>query len=158
VNLKLENQRQVIVHTVDVESDAEIAPDAVIWNGCVYRYVRTDGLFDQKKHVYREASVLTLAKPGEAAPEPDEKVLEIAQAQLDASARARAEGARKIEITLTAKQAALLQRAREHGGYPNFKAALLAGLDALEKGGVLSNDALLALLAKRLRSARVDAA
>jgi hypothetical protein len=84
--------------------------------------------------------------------------VEIARTKAEAEARARAEGARQFTLTLTAKQAEKLQRVREQGGYPNFKAALLAGLEAIEKGGVLNNDALLALLAKRLRGARADAA
>lgn len=159
MNLKLENQRQVIVHTVDVEVEADPPPDAVIWETRLYRYVRTDGVWDQKKHVYREATVLTLAdQNGTAAPETDEAILEIARTKAEAEARERAEGARQFTLTLTAKQSEKLRRVREQGGYPNFKAVLLAGLEAIEKGAVLNNDALLALLAKRLRGARADAA
>ncbi len=158
MNLKLENQRQVIVHTVDVEADPDAPPDAVVWESRVYRYVRTDGLFDQKKHVYREATIVVVADPAVASGGADETVTELAQAQLHAEARARAEGARKLEVTLSARQTALLQRVRAQGGYPNFKATLIAGLDALDKGVTLNNEALLGLLAKRLRGARTDAA
>src|SRR5689334_23844640 len=56
VQIKLETQRGEAVHTADTAFDND-PPDVVFWNGRTFRLLRTDGVWDHKKHVYREASV-----------------------------------------------------------------------------------------------------
>jgi hypothetical protein len=153
VNIKLETQRGALIRNVELAIDGE-PPDVMIWGIRAFRYTRTDGVWDQKKHVYREATLCSLNEAGDAAAGADlvdQSLEELARASAEDSARAELDSARKITLTLTGKQADLLQRVRASGAFPNNKAALIAGLDAIDRAGPLSNDALLALLAKRLR-------
>jgi hypothetical protein len=41
-------------------ADAKTPADVITLKGVTYRYVRTDGLWDRKVHVYKEASVKRL--------------------------------------------------------------------------------------------------
>lgn len=134
VNVKLEDARGALLHAADVPNGDGEPPDVVAWGGRVFRFARTDGLWDQKKHVYREASLLDLGGE-EAAP-----VVEAVE-----------EDTTRISATLSEAQAALLKRVRQRGSYANNKAALLAGLDALDHQVALSNEALISMIAKRLR-------
>jgi hypothetical protein len=155
VNIKLETQRGALIHSAELALEGE-PPDVLIWGARAFRFVRTDGVWDQKKHVYREGTVCSLNKAGDAA-----AAGELAAQQMEAFTRATTEnavlaeldGARQVTLNLTAKQSDLLTRARVKGGFTNYKATLLAGLEAIDKAGPLTNDALLALLAKRLRGA-----
>lgn len=150
MNIKLESLRGEVVHAAEGAFDAD-PPDVVRWNGRIYRFVRTDGIFDQKKHVYREASVHDLpgtAQDGavngvETAPTP-EPPLNGKKVKDD----------RQVSANLTAAQAALLKRVKARGAYGSPKAALIAGLEALDEKHDMSNDALLKLLAERLDDTR----
>lgn len=157
MNIKLEAQRGGGVQTFDVSSESD-PPDVIFWDNRVFRYQRTDGVWDQKKHVYKEASAACLSEDGS-------KLQPAAIGELAAPAAPQPpapdadfdEELRKVSLSLTAPQADMLKRMRERGGFPSNKAALLAGLEALERGGALSNDALLAMLSKRLRGVDVGA-
>lgn len=152
VNIKLEALRGGGVQTFEVAAESE-PPDVIFWDNRVFRYQRTDGVWDQKKHVYRESTARSLSKDGSklhqasvgkysapprAEPPPPDTT------EIDAEAR-------KLSLSLTAGQLEQLKRVRERGGYPSSKAALVAGLELLERGGAISNDALLNMLSKRLR-------
>jgi hypothetical protein len=137
VNIKLETPRGEAVHAAQVAFAAD-PPEIMLWNGRVFRLLRTDGVWDRKKHVYREAEVHDLG----SAPAPAEPAASVngKKAKTD----------RRLSAVLTPAQAALLKRVRARGAYASPKAALLAGLEALDKKHSLSNDALLKLLAERL--------
>jgi hypothetical protein len=155
VNIKLEEQRGGAVHTFDVATETT-PPDVVFWDNRVFRYLRTDGVWDQKKHVYREATAHSLTDAGDKFVTPN-GVPHITVPHLEApreGADDEVEDIRKLNVSLTAKQAALLQQVRDAGGYASNKAAIIAGLEELEKASALSNEALLTLLAKRLRGMR----
>ncbi len=141
MNLKLEGRRGGLVHTLEAAIEEGEPPETIIWNRRVFRFARTDGVWDQKKHVYREATVFDA---GESATEESAE-----SACADAH---EPEDTRSVSLNLSPPQAALLQRVRDRGGYANNKAALLAGLKLLDSAGVMNNEALLALLAKRLRA------
>ena len=153
MNIKLETQRGEAVHAAEAAFEAD-PPDVVVWNGRIFRFVRTDGIWDQKKHIYREASVHDLggspqdgAVNGvdtEAAPPAPGPVLNGKKAKPD----------RQISAVLTTAQAALLKRVKTRGAFTSPKAALIAGLEALDEKHTLSNDALLKLLAERLDDTR----
>ena len=151
VNIKLETQRGEMVHAANAVFEAD-PPDVMLWNGQVFRFLRTDGVWDQKKHVYRQSSVHDLGGLVDAAPEPD--AASPAQASLTGK---RFRSDRQISATLTAAQAALLKRVRARGAHASTKAALIAGLEALEKKHAMSNDALIALLSERLGETRTEA-
>lgn len=139
MNVKLEDARGALLHAADLPARGEGEPPEVIsWCGRMFRFARTDGLWDQKKHVYREASFLDLG--GEAEPETE-------------AAPVEEEDTAHISASLTAAQSDLLKRVRQLGQFPNNKAALMAGLDALEHQSALSNEALISMIAKRLRGA-----
>lgn len=136
MNVKLEDARGALLHAADVPAGEAEPPEAILWRGRVFRFARTDGLWDQKKHVYREASLLDLGGEAEPAPaEPEEEA--------------------RINVNLSPAQADLLKRVRQRGQFPTNKAALLAGLDALDHQGALSNEALISMIAKRLRGTGV---
>ena len=146
MNIKLETKRGETVYAGEATLAGE-APDVLIWAGRVFRFVRTDGIWDQTKHVYCEASVHDMgdalgvapeAPPPEAAPE------------APPSAGKKTKDDRQISATLSAAQAALLKRVKARGAFASPKAALIAGLEALDEKHTLSNDALLKLLAERL--------
>lgn len=152
MNIKLEALRGGGVQTFEVAGDSE-PPDVIFWDNRVFRYQRTDGVWDQKRHVYRESTACTLSEDGAkfhpasvgvyaAAPAP--APTEVDDTELDAEMR-------KLSMTLTAGQMEQLKRLRERDAYPNTKAVLMAGLELLERGGALSNDALISMLSKRLR-------
>jgi len=143
VDIKLESLRGEVVHTAPTAFDAD-PPDVVLWSGRTFRFVRTDGIFDQKKHVYREASVHDLGgvSANGATSEP-----ETAAAPLNGK---KPKDDRQISATLTTAQAALLKRVKSRGAYSSPKAALIAGLEAIDEKHDMSNDALLKLLAERL--------
>ena len=154
MQIKLETQRGEAVHTAETAFDAE-PPDVVLWAGRTFRFMRTDGIFDQKKHVYREASVHALGGAavqtetvngtdhsgvnGNGAAAPDETPL-----------KGKKKDDRQINAVLTTAQAALLKRVKTQGAYSSPKQALIAGLEALDEKHAMSNDALLKLLAERL--------
>jgi hypothetical protein len=145
VNIKLESQRGEAVHAAQGALEAN-PPDVMVWNGRIFRFVRTDGIWDQKKHIYREASVHDLGTAPQdgadaAAPPPEpEPALNGKKLKSD----------RQVSANLTAAQADLLKRVKARGAFTSPKAALIAGLEALDEKHTLSNDALLKLLAERL--------
>lgn len=161
MNIKLESQRGETVYTAGAAFEAE-PPEIMLWNGQVFRFLRTDGVWDHKKHVYREASVHDLGcdlghdMGAAAAPELDATPAEEATLTGKKSQNDRQKSDRQISATLTAAQAALLKRVRASGAHASTKATLLAGLEALEKQHTLSNDALLKLLAERLEETRTE--
>jgi hypothetical protein len=149
VNIKLESTRGEAVHTAQGAFEAD-PPDVMVWNGRIFRFVRTDGIWDQKKHIYREASVHDLgsvpqdgADPAAPAPAP-EPTLNGKKPKSD----------RQVSANLTAAQAELLKRVKARGAFTSPKAALIAGLEALDEKHAMSNDALLKLLAERLTDTR----
>ena len=147
MQIKLETQRGEAVHAADTAFDAD-PPDVVLWGGRTFRFMRTDGIFDQKKHVYREASVHEL--PG--APAQTETAAETLADTVngDAAGKAKKKDDRQVSAVLTAAQAALLKRVKTRGSFSSPKATIIAGLEALDKEHAMSNDALLRLLAERL--------
>jgi hypothetical protein len=149
LNIKLETERGVHVHAVEISREGE-PPDVLFWNKRAFRYTRTDGVWDQKKHVYREATTFSV----DAAQSADEAIaaLEADQEHAVISARRSEElEGRKVALNLTKAQAELLTAVRERHGHASNKATIVAALDAFDKASALNNDALLALLAKRLR-------
>ena len=151
MNIKLESQRGETVHTADAAFEAD-PPEIMLWNAQVFRFLRTDGVWDHKKHVYREASVHDLGCDMGAAAAPE---LDAAPAE-EATLTGKKKNDRQISATLTAAQAALLKRVRARGAHASTKATLIAGLEALEKQHTVSNDALLKLLAERLEETRAE--
>jgi hypothetical protein len=149
VNIKLESPRGEAIHAAEAAFEAD-PPDVMVWNGRIFRFVRTDGIWDQKKHIYREASVHDLGSSPQdgaqaAAPTPaPEPTLNGKKAKSD----------HQISANLTAAQADLLKRVKARGAFTSPKAALIAGLEALDEKHTLSNDALLKLLAERLDDTR----
>lgn len=153
MNIKLESSRGEAVHTAQGAFDAD-PPDIVRWNGRTFRFIRTDGIFDQKKHVYREASVHDLPDtPQDGAESAALNGLETSGADAPPNGK-KPKDDRQVSATLTAAQAALLKRVKSRGAYASPKAAIIAGLEALEEKHALSNDALLKLLAERLDDTR----
>lgn len=149
LNIKLETDRGVHVHTADIERGGD-PPDVIFWDSRVFRYVRTDGVWDQKKHVYREAESFSINAEQRA--EQAIAALEADQERAAVTARCSEElDGRKFSLNLTKPQAQLLAALRERHGHASNKATLVAALEALDKASALNNDALLALLAKRLR-------
>lgn len=151
MQIKLETQRGETVHTAETAFDAD-PPDVVRWAGRTFRFIRTDGIFDQKKHVYREASVHDLAG---AAPQNDalngaDHGAVNGDGAAEAPSKRRKKDERQISAVLTPAQAALLKRVKAQGAYASPKQAILAGLEALDEKHAMSNDALLKLLAERL--------
>ncbi len=57
--VRLEDTRGVPAHLGAI-ADAKAPPDVITLKGVTYRYVRTDGLWDRKVHVYKQASVKRL--------------------------------------------------------------------------------------------------
>lgn len=57
--VRLEDSRGALAHVGPIP-DAKTPPDVITLKGATYRYVRTDGLWDRKVHVYKEASVKRL--------------------------------------------------------------------------------------------------
>lgn len=55
--VKLEGLQGAALHTLEVEM-AATPPDVLILGRRVFRFVRTDGVWDKKSHVYREATTL----------------------------------------------------------------------------------------------------
>jgi hypothetical protein len=149
LNIKLETDRGAHVHAAEIAHEGD-PPDVIFWDKRVFRYVRTDGVWDQKKHVYREAVPLSLTARQNARRAMAALETQMAQQAAAKDAAAAREG-RTITLNLTKPQAEQLMRARERGGYASNKAALVAGLEALDKADALTNDALLAVLARRLR-------
>jgi len=143
VQIKLETQRGEAVHTAETAFEAD-PPDVVVWNGRTFRLLRTDGVWDHKKHVYREASVHDLggASQAEAAP-----AAPAAETALNAK---KPKTDRQLSAALTREQAELLKRVKARGAFTSPKAAIIAGLEALDEKHAMSNDALLKLLAERL--------
>jgi hypothetical protein len=153
VNIKLESPRGEAIHAADAAFEAD-PPDVVVWNGRIFRFVRTDGIFDQKKHVYREASVHDLgASPQDGAMNgvDTEAVASAPEPPLNGK---KSKPDRQVSAALTAAQAELLKRVKARGAFASPKAALIAGLEALDEKHTLSNDALLKLLAERLTDTR----
>ncbi len=151
MQVKLETQRGETVHTADTAFDAE-APDVVVWDGRVFRFMRTDGIWDQKKHIYREASVHDLgpAQNGaqnDAQNDAENRAAEEAEAP---APKGKKKDDRQISAVLTTSQAALLKRVKSQGAFASPKQAIIAGLEALDEKHAMSNDALLKLLAERL--------
>ncbi|MFT3726239.1 MAG: hypothetical protein QM759_00225 [Terricaulis sp.] len=144
MEVKLEGLRGEPVFTTDA-SVADNPPEVMLWNGRVFRHLRTDGVWDKKKHVYREAAVHDLGVAPDAALDETDEANAAAPVQ-DKKPRAD----RQLNAVLNAAQAALLKRVRARGAFTSNKAAVLAGLDALDEKLTLSNDALLKLLAERL--------
>ena len=143
MQIKLETQRGEAVHTAETAFEAD-PPDVVVWNGRTFRLLRTDGVWDHKKHVYREASVHDLggAPQAEAAP--------AAPAAETALNGKKPKTDRQLSAVLTREQAELLKRVKARGAFTSPKAAIIAGLEALDEKHAMSNDALLKLLAERL--------
>ena len=143
MQIKLETQRGEAVHTAETAFEAD-PPDVVVWNGRTFRLLRTDGVWDHKKHVYREASVHDLggASQAEAAP-----AAPAAETALNAK---KPKTDRQLSAALTREQAELLKRVKARGAFTSPKAAIIAGLEALDEKHAMSNDALLKLLAERL--------
>ena len=142
MQIKLETQRGEAVHTAETAFEAD-PPDVVVWNGRTFRLLRTDGVWDHKKHVYREANVHDLggASQAEASPAPTaETALSAKKTKTD----------RQVSAVLTREQAELLKRVKARGAFTSPKAAIIAGLEALDEKHAMSNDALLKLLAERL--------
>jgi hypothetical protein len=155
VNIKLESPRGEAVHAANASFEADPA-DVIRWAGRTFRYVRTDGIFDQKKHVYREASVHDLpGAPAQIDTATDDGA-DTAPAGETTLTGKRQKNDRQISATLTAAQAALLKRVRARGAHASTKAALIAGLEALEKKHTMSNEALLTLLSERLEETRTE--
>jgi choline dehydrogenase-like flavoprotein len=149
LNIKLETDRGVHIHAAEIPREGE-PPDVLFWDGRVFRYVRTDGVWDQKKHVYREATSSSLNASQNA--EQAIAALEAAQERTALAAHsAEEQDGRKVSLNLTKPQAALLGALRERHGHASNKATIIAALEAFDKASALNNDALLALLAKRLR-------
>jgi len=144
VQIKLETQRGEAVHTAETAFEAD-PPDVVVWNERTFRLLRTDGVWDHKKHVYREASVHDLggAPQAEAAPA-------AAPAPETALNAKKPKTDRQLSAALTREQAELLKRVKARGAFTSPKAAIIAGLEALDEKHAMSNDALLKLLAERL--------
>ncbi|MBI3438251.1 MAG: hypothetical protein HY054_06310 [Proteobacteria bacterium] len=159
MDIKLESQRGEVVHAAPTAFDAD-PPDVVLWCGRTYRFVRTDGIFDQKKHVYREASVHDLGGvPQDGAGDGSAEHTVNGAGAASAPEAAPLNGKkpkddRQVSATLTAAQAALLKRVKARGAYASPKATIIAGLEALDEKHALSNDALLKLLAERLDDTR----
>jgi len=143
VIIRLEMPHGALIHQADIVSDRE-PPDVVIWDRRTFRFVRTDGLWDQKRHVYREASVcdLNVGCEIDAAP--------VAAFGVNDNAK----GGQRVRLTLTPAQAETLRRVRDRAGYASNKSTLLAGLAALDGVNAMSNEALVTLLAKRLHAAQ----
>lgn len=155
MDIKLESLRGEAVHTAPTSFDAD-PPDVICWGGRIYRFVRTDGIFDQKKHVYREATVHDL--PGGPiedgpAPAPEPAVNGPINGSGNGNGKKPKEE-RQLSAVLTAAQAALLKRVKARGAFASPKAAIIAGLQALDEQHDMSNDALLKLLAERLGDMR----
>lgn len=53
--VKLEGLQGAALHTLEVEM-AATPPDVLLLGRRVFRFVRTDGVWDKKSHVYREAT------------------------------------------------------------------------------------------------------
>jgi hypothetical protein len=149
LNIKLETDRGVHVHAGEIPREGE-PPDVLFWDKRVFRYARTDGVWDQKKHVYRESTSFSL----DASQSAEQAIATLETEQESAAVAARAaeeQDGRKIALNLTKAQAGLLTTLRERHGHASNKATIVAALEAFEKASALNNDALLALLAKRLR-------
>ena len=149
MNIKLESQRGEAIHAAEGAFEAD-PPDVVVWNGRIFRFVRTDGIWDQKKHIYREASVHDLG----SAPQNGADAAAQTPAPQPASNGKKPKSDRQVSANLTAAQADLLKRVKARGAFTSPKAALIAGLEALDEKHTLSNDALLKLLAERLGDER----
>ena len=149
MNIKLETQRGEAIHAAEAAFEAD-PPDVVVWNGRTFRFVRTDGIFDQKKHVYREASIHDLG----SAPQNGAEAAAPAPAPEPTLNGKKPKNDRQVSANLTAAQADLLKRVKARGAFTSPKAALIAGLEALDEKHTLSNDALLKLLAERLGDER----
>ena len=143
MQIKLETQRGEAVHAAETAFDND-PPDVVLWAGRTFRFVRTDGIFDQKKHVYREANVHDLGGASQAEASPAAPAAETA---LNAK---KPKSDRQLSAALTREQAELLKRVKARGAFTSPKAAIIAGLEALDEKHAMSNDALLKLLAERL--------
>ncbi len=156
MNIKLEALRGGGGQSFEVAAESD-PPDVLFWDNRVFRYQRTDGVWDQKKHVYRESTASFLSQDGvrfepfvpseRIAPEPPKAAP--VESDYDAALK-------KLSFTLTAAQLEQLKRIRERGNYPSNKAALIAGLELLERGGSISNEALISMLSKRLRGLDVN--
>ncbi len=149
MNIKLETDRGVHVHAADIPREGD-PPDVLFWETRVFRYVRTDGVWDQKKHVYRETAPFSLNALQSAEAAIEALAADQERAAVTAHRNDEQEG-RKITLNLTKQQAALLMTLRERHGHGSNKATIVAALEAFEKASALNNDALLALLARRLR-------
>ncbi len=57
VLVKLENLSGAAMHTLEVAM-GPAPPDVLLLGRKIYRYLRTDGVWDRKAHVYREATTL----------------------------------------------------------------------------------------------------
>lgn len=145
MNIKLESQRGEAIHAAEGAFEAD-PPDVVVWNGRIFRFVRTDGIWDQKKHIYREASVHDLG----SAPQNGADAAVPTPAPEPSLNGKKTKSDRQVSANLTAAQADLLKRVKARGAFASPKAALIAGLEALDEKHTLSNDALLKLLAERL--------
>lgn len=53
--VKFEGLQGAALHTLEVEM-AATPPDVLLLGRRVFRFVRTDGVWDKKSHVYREAT------------------------------------------------------------------------------------------------------
>ena len=152
MQIKLETQRGEAVHTAETAFDND-PPDVVLWNGRTFRLLRTDGVWDHKKHVYREASVHDLggapqnSAEGEAVNGVDAAAAPADETKLNGK---KPKSDRQLSAALTREQAELLKRVKTRGAFGSPKAAVIAGLEALDEKHAMSNDALLKLLAERL--------
>ncbi len=54
--VKLESLQGAALHMLEVEM-AATPPDVLLLGRRVFRFVRTDGVWDKKSHVYREATI-----------------------------------------------------------------------------------------------------
>lgn len=152
MQIKLETQRGEAVHAAETAFDND-PPDVVLWAGRTFRFVRTDGIFDQKKHVYREASVHDIGgAPQNGADHEAVNGADAAAAPADEpkSNGKKTKSDRQLSAALTREQAELLKRVKTRGAFGSPKAAVIAGLEALDEKHAMSNDALLKLLAERL--------
>ncbi|MES1197415.1 MAG: hypothetical protein ABUL55_02210 [Pseudomonadota bacterium] len=140
--IRLEMPHGALIHQAEIVSDRE-PPDVVFWDRRAFRFVRTDGLWDQKRHIYREASVCDLSAGAEMIDAP----------AAAPNANENTKGGQRVRLNLTQQQSETLRRVRLRGGYASNKATVLAGLAALEGVNAVSNEALLTLLAKRLQTA-----
>lgn len=145
MHIKLETQRGEAIHTAETALEAD-PPDVVVWNGRTFRLLRTDGVWDHKKHVYREATVHDLGGPPQAETSPPAQA---PVAETPANAK-KPKTDRQLSAVLTREQAELLKRVKARGAFTSPKAAIIAGLEALDEKHAMSNDALLKLLAERL--------